>query len=77
MVGGIGTYINDDLTGLSDCFPVIFDSEVSLAISPSRGDFIGSITPIPDLYIGVMEIVWSLKAKQLLNGLLFLETRHL
>ena len=43
--------------------PVIFDSGASLSISPSHGEFIGSITPIPDLHIGVMTIGMIVEGK--------------
>ena len=44
-------YINDDITGLSNCLPVIFDSGASLTISPLCSDLIGSMTNITYLHL--------------------------
>ena len=52
--GGIDTSLFDDPGGIAECFPVIFDSGASLAISPSRSDFVGAIKPTPGLRLGGM-----------------------
>jgi hypothetical protein len=52
--GGIDTTIYDDPGGIAACFPIIFDSGASLAISPSKADFVGAIKPTPGLRLGGM-----------------------
>ena len=52
--GGIRDFINNNPSGISDCFPVIFNMGAGLAITPSRNDFTGPITPIPSLCLGGM-----------------------
>ena len=54
LKGGIGTYLDDDPSRLTDCFPVIFDTGASLAITPSRDDFQGPITLVLGLKLGGM-----------------------
>jgi len=52
--GGIDTPLFDDPGGIAEYFPIIFDSGASLAILPSRSDFVGAIKPTPSLRLGGM-----------------------
>ena len=77
LVVGIGAYIHYDLTGLSDCFLVVFDSGDSLSISHLRSDFIGSIIPIPYLRLGVMVNGIIIEGKGIVKWHLRAKKRHL
>ena len=55
------------LEHLSIMIPVIFDSGTSLSISPSHVEFIGSITPIPDLCIAGIENGMIIESKLIIE----------